>query len=210
MSRRTKVKKWQVVLRLGRLSTPQVIANAKHYVESMTGNIHFPYPTPGLATITSQISTLEDAYILSLTRAVGTVVAMHTERDSLSRMLTHLAAYVELVANADPLNASSIISAAGMIEKKHMTRAPKVFSATNGNVKGDVILDSKAVSGGVYIYQISTNPSSPKSWETISTSNTVRHLFTGLTSATTYFFRVAVIRKGIQEDWGPVAELIVL
>jgi hypothetical protein len=209
MSTTTHIRKWQIALRLARLSTPQLLANARHYVDSMTGNPYFPSPTPDLASIAAQITVLNDAYVLSLERTIGTVAAMHVQRDILCLKLKSLAAYVEHVANADPVNGSTIIQKAGMPEKRHMTRAPKVFSATIGTVKGQVILDSKAVKGGVYIYQISTSNGVQKKWDTIITSSSVRHKLMGLTSSTTYFFRVGVVDRGLPQNWSPVLQVSV-
>jgi hypothetical protein len=210
MSTKQKVKKKLVALGLSHATPPQQIVNAKHYVQSMTGNADFPSPSPTLATVSAQVAALEAAYDLSLTRARGTVGAMHVQLQTLNNLLKALAAYVENIANADPANASKIIAGAGMNEHKAPVKAPKTFTVRNGKVKGEVILNSKAVVRGTYIYEMTTDPNTASSWQAIFTGNTVRFVKTGLISATHYYFRVAVILKGVQGDWSPVLDLVVL
>jgi len=201
MSTTPKVLKKLVALNLTKLTPPQVVALANHCVTQMTGNAHFPTPSPTLATVTAQATALDNAYNLSLTRAKGSVSAMHTQLKQLNVLLKLLAAYVESIANADPQNAETIIVSAGMEVKKPAVRTPKTFTALPGTLKGTVKLDTKAARETAYIYQMTTDQTNVLSWSTVYTGTKVKFLMTGLTSATHYFFRVAYCIKGVQGNW---------
>ncbi|MFI5150298.1 MAG: fibronectin type III domain-containing protein [Bacteroidia bacterium] len=208
MSTTAKVPKRTVALFLNRKSIPQLIADAKHYVTQMTGNVNFPAPNPPLADITTEINTLDAAYNLSLTRARGSVAAMHTEATILRHSLKALGAYVELQANKDPENAAVIIEGAGMTVKKTSTRPPRVFSAKQGAVFGTVKLDSKAVKRGSYIYQLSTKPDDPTSWTEVYQGTRVKFTTKVLSRGTTYYFRTATIDKNGKSDWSDTISIM--
>jgi hypothetical protein len=71
MSTTPKLPKKSVALGLSKQSVPQIIASSDHYVTSMTGNAHFPVPTPTLAAVSAQVLVLTAAYNTALTRAKG-------------------------------------------------------------------------------------------------------------------------------------------
>jgi hypothetical protein len=210
MSSKPKVKKVQSALGLAHLSVPQMLANAQHYVQQMTGNANFPSPTPTLASITTQIGVLTNAYNLSLTRVKGSVETMHLEEKILHSMLTPLAAYVEGIANADPVNAVKIFLSSGMPQKRTAVHNPKTFTVVNGKLKGSVVINSKATRGATYIYQMTTDQTNAGSWVTIYSAGKVKFTKLGLTSGTKYYFRMAQAIKGVQGNFGDVLELLVL
>jgi hypothetical protein len=209
MSIASKVPIKETALLLSKQSPPQVSANASHYVQCMTGNANFPAPSPSLASVTALITALDNAYDVSLTRVRGSVSKMRVALKKLCISLKALAAYVESTANADPDNASNIIASSGMPEKKAKVRAPKGFTAKAGKLMGSVVLNTKAVKGSAYIYQMTTDPTNPASWVTICTVTKVRFTKTGLTSGTRYYFRVAVSTKSVQSDWSFVLNVLV-
>jgi hypothetical protein len=210
MNTQAKAVKVKTALGLTHLSVAQMMANATHYVQQMTGNAWFPSPNPTLATVTAQTGTLSSAYNLALTRVKGSSAAMNQDRKTLHVTLMALAAYVENIANANPAKAVEILQSSGMPEKKQAVRTPKKFSVVNGKLKGTVILNTKAVKGSAYIYQMTTDPNTPSSWTTIYTGPKVKFTKTGLTSTTHYFFREAINVKGIQGDWSAALDLVTL
>jgi hypothetical protein len=208
MSAKLKVRKKKVALLISKLTTPQLIANARHIVLSMTGNALFPSPVPALPGIDAEATALETAYGVSLTRAKGSSDKMHTERKMLSASLVSLANYVESVANANPDNTSHIISSAGMTEKKPSVRVPKGFTVKAGKDPGTAKISAQAIKRGIYVYEMTTDPATANSWAMIYTGNTVKYLKTGLSSGTRYYFRYAVITAGVQGNWSPVVNLM--
>jgi hypothetical protein len=192
-----------------RLPVSQVIANTKLYLQKMTGNASFATPNPTLAAISAQLTKLEASYLLSQSRAKGTVSQMRTDLKTLVILLKALAAYVEGIANADPDNAVTIIQSAGMVVKKTPNRAPKTFTAVVGKSPGSALLNTKAVSRSTYLYEMTTDPTNAASWVQIAANLTVKFIKTGLTSGTRYYFRVAVVTKGIQGAWSHVLNVMI-
>jgi hypothetical protein len=201
MSTSTHVTKRTVALFLNRKSIPQLIADAKFYVEQMTGNTNFPAPNPTLAGITNEISILETAYTLSQTRVQGAVAQMHSEAKALRISLKALGAYVELQANQDIEHAGSIIESAGMTVKNLPQRAPRIFSAKAGIAPGTVKLDTKAVKRGTYIYQMSLTSNNPNSWTEIYQGTRVKFTATDLKTGTLYYFRTCTVDKNGKSAW---------
>lgn len=201
-----KMSKLMVALLLSKKSIAQIIIDAKDYVTSMTGNVHFPGPSPALSVITTLVTTLEAAVAVAQTKLRGSVGKMHAELKALNIQLKLLAGYVESVANQDPDHAQDIIQSSGMLVKKHAQRPPKIFTAVQGKNSGDVVLNTKAVRHGAYIYQMSTDGIN---WTTIYTGTKVRFVKTGLTAGTHVFFRVAVSDKNGQGDYSHALSITV-
>ncbi|HEV7230874.1 MAG TPA: hypothetical protein VGO45_06075, partial [Bacteroidia bacterium] len=67
----------------------------------------------------------------------------------------------------------------------------------------------KAQKNAIYVYQMTTNPKNEASWTTIYKGLIAKFIKTGLTSGTRYYFRYAVILKGVQGAWSPVLSIIV-
>jgi hypothetical protein len=141
-----KVRLKLVALRLDRKSVLQVIADARHYVLSMTGHAYFPSPEPSLAAVTLLTDEQAAAQQAALSRAKGLTTQRDVIRKKLELMLTTLGAYVESTANrtGDPDMASAIIAASGMEERKFTPRTSKAFSAVHGPVSGSVRLSCPA------------------------------------------------------------------
>jgi hypothetical protein len=206
----TKPKKKLTALGMSKLTVPQLLNNANHYVACITANGYFLTPSPALASIAAQLGTLQTAYNLALTKAHGSAGAMRTEERKLVILLKGLASYVETIANGDTDHASEIIASSGMPEKKSVVHKPKTFTALPGKLKGSVNLNTKAVKGGsAYIYQMNTDPTNVANWVTVYTGTKVKFTKTGLTSATHAYFRVAVSTKGLQADWSNVLDVVV-
>jgi hypothetical protein len=205
MSTIKKEPKHVAVLDLTKLTVPQILLKATNIVTKMTGNVHFPTPTPTLAAVSAAITLASDALATAQTKAKGTASPMHAAVKALEILLKQLLAYVETTANADEANGVAIIESAGMSVRKTATRKPKVFTAVNIPLSpGSVLLNTKSVPRSVYHYQMTTDPNTGSSWVTISINQVVKYIKTGLTSGTKYYFRVAVITKSIEGPWSPV------
>jgi len=205
-----KTRKICVALGLWNIPIATLIQQSRHFVISMTGNPNFPSPSPDLASVTTQIDALENAYGVSLTRVMGSVSTMHTEARQLRFMLHALGAYVQNIANVNTAFAQEIIASAGMNEKKPIQRKPKEFNVKNGRIKGSVELNMKAVVHGAYIYQMSVDPANDSGWNTICISTRVKFIQAGLKSGGIYYFRSSVVSKGVQGNWSNVLEVMVI
>jgi hypothetical protein len=207
MARPTQYRK-SVALLLSKKSVPQIITDSNHIISCMTGNSHFPAPSPSLATLAINIANVQATYQTSLSGAKGTKGLMYVELKTLEISLKLLAAYVEANANVDAVNAENIILSAGMQVKKPSIRQPKIFTVKAGNIEGDVILNSKAVKRGAYVYQMTTDSGQTNGWVDVYTGLHVKCLVPGLVLGKQYFFRVAVIDKNGKGAWSHVLSYI--
>jgi hypothetical protein len=210
MTSKPKVIKHLVALNLSKLTPLQAITDTNHYVTQMTGNLHFPNPTPSLASITAQSVILDKAYAFSLTRAKGSVAKSNTELKTLKRLLKALGNYVETEANADPDNAASIILTSGMLLKKAGQRPPKVFEVIAMKIPGSIKLSTKSAKGAIYIYERTTDPSNPNSWFSLGALRKVTYIDMGLVSGTRYFYRTAISIDGKVGRWSLIKDAVAL
>jgi len=209
MNKIKKALKRVVVLGLKDISVPQLMVNTKHYLQKMRGNAAFASLTAELRVIAAQLAKLETSYAVSQSRQRGTVDQMHTERKTLEVLLKGLGGLVEVIANSDPENALNIIESAGMVARKLPNTVPKQFSVKAGKEPGSVILNTKAMKRGTYIYEMTTDPNNPSGWEQIIVDVTVRHSWSGLSSGVRYYFRVAVVAAHVKCVWSPVLNILI-
>ncbi len=195
-------------MKLARLSIPKKIEKARFIVTSMTGNANFPTPSPTLASITTNVNNLEAAHIAAQGGGSDDTAAMHAKELVLDLSLKSLAAYVEGIANANPLTAEATILGAGMDTKAPSVRAAREFHAAPTGKPGEVKLSTKFVKRATYIFQQSTAPDTESSWVTIGQSTRATLTKNSLVSGTRYYFRVAVVDKDGQGPWSNVVNMI--
>lgn len=213
------MKKQVVVLKLARLSIPRKIEKARFIVISMTGNANFTTPSPTLVTITTNVNALETASIAAAGGGADDTANMHAKELLLDLSLKSLAAYVEGIANVNPLSAEAIILSAGMEVKSSGVRTAHEFAVEPTGDPGEVSMSTKFVQRATFIWQMSTTApnagtgSAPGGqgalaaaqagavWETIGQGTRSKFLKTGLVSGTRYYFRVAVVDKNGQGPW---------
>ncbi|HXC05181.1 MAG TPA: fibronectin type III domain-containing protein [Bacteroidia bacterium] len=204
-----KITKRQVALRLKYKSTPQLIADTKHYLDNLSGNVYFPSPYPALADVSAQLQVVETCYTISQMRERGAADKTRAERKDLERLLKALAAHVEYVSNSDPDNAENRILSSGMPLKKPSSRKPKTFTTILTEVPGQVKLNSKRQSqSSCYVYEMSTNPSDESGWTVVATTNNVKAFVNDLLPDIRYYFRVRVITKREPGTWSSVVNLV--
>jgi hypothetical protein len=210
MSTKTKVNKKMVALGLSRKTVPQLITDVEHYLASMTANAHFPNPSPALSVIAANLSVVKNDLAVSMTRVRGSVAKLHADVRVLITKLRTLAQYVEGEANLDPDHATDIILSAGMVVKKNTPRPPRVFSVTLGKNHGSVLLNTKGIARGAYLYDMTTDASlAPASWIRIYEGVKVKYVKDSLSPGTRYFFRSATIDKNGLSNYSPVLSVVV-
>ena len=197
-----------VVLRLSRLSIPKKIAKARFIVISMAGNVNFVTPNPTLATITTNTNALETASIAAAGGGVDETANMRAKEVILDLSLDSLGAYVEGLANANPINAEAIILSAGMDVKGHPIHVAREFHVEGTGNPGEVRLATKHARYATFIFQMTTDPNNANSWIVIAQSTRAKFLKTGLLSGTRYHFRTAVVDKHGQGPWSNVLNII--
>jgi hypothetical protein len=180
----------------------------RHVVSCMTGNAKVPNPSPALQAITNACTALDGSQA-----ALPGGPAATAQRDAnwvtLFQLLEHELDYVNGVAQQQTTaaEAEAVILGSGYSLRAAYSRDKDTFAATNGATSGEARLDAKAVSRDAsYYWQWSTDM---KSWTSVPETKKCYTLITGLTPATTYYFRFrALTRKGMT-DWSQVVWLLV-
>src|SRR5579871_125863 len=95
-----------------------VIAFAQSVSTAMTGNPHFTSPTPPLSKLDSDTADLVSAESAVLTRTKGATVTRDQKLAVVKEDLQHLKGYVQVVADANPAIAETIIESSGMSLQK--------------------------------------------------------------------------------------------
>jgi hypothetical protein len=185
-----------------------VIAFGQSVSTAMTGNASFPSPTPPLATLDADIAALVAAESAVLSRLKGAAVTRDEKLAIVKDDLLHLKNYVQGVADANPGTAQSIIESAGMGLRKVTVRMKGDLVVEQGAVSGSAHLVAKAAGRrAAYEWQYSTDQ---KSWSYGPTTLGAKADILGLTVGTTYYFRVSVVLKTGEGNFGQVVSLTVL
>jgi hypothetical protein len=180
----------------------------RHVVSCMTGNAKVPSPNPPLSDITNACA----AFDVSQAAMPGNKAATK-RRDAdwlaLLLLLHHELDYVnsEAEQQTTPAEAEAVITGSGFSVRKGYARNKDTLAAKYGLASGDVKLDAKAVSPDAsYYWQWSTDM---RSWVSLPETKKASTTVTGLTPATTYYFRFrALTRKGMS-DWSQIISLLV-
>jgi hypothetical protein len=204
------MKKQVVVLKMTGLSIPEKIERSRFIVTSMTGNGNFPTPSPALDAITTCTINLEIASLASEGGGVDDTANMHAKELLLELALKSLTAYVEEIANSNPLDAETIILSAGMGVKAPGGRSSKDFEVTPTGNTDEVKLSIRSSPRATFIFQMTTDVGNPASWTAIGRSTRATMVKSGLTSGTRYYFRSAMIEKNGQNPWSDVKSCVAL
>jgi Fibronectin type III domain len=206
MTTSTKIPHTGAVLKMPR-QNKGIATFATSIVNAMTGNASFPSPTPPLATVTADIAAFEAAEAAVLSRTKGAAVARNEKLATLKVDLAHEMAYVQEVADANPANSQSIIESAGMSVRKTASRPKNALTVELAAVSGSVKLVAKAVSHRAgYEWQYSTDQ---KTWISAPVTLQAKTEITGLTPATTYYFRVRGVTKAGEGGFSQTVSILV-
>jgi len=186
-----------------------LITFAQSVATAMTGNASFLSPVPTLATLEADIATLVTAETAALTRAKGAAQNRNAKRVVVKGDLERLKAYVQWVADAaNPSDAAAVILSAGMSVRKVTPHAKADLAVKQGAVSGALTLTAKAAATkAAYNWQYSIDK---KTWTPLPQTLKAKTGVSGLTAATTYYFRCqALTPKGGESDWGQVVSFLV-
>lgn len=199
-------KKHSVVLKQSGLSVPVKIEKARYYAGKITGNPHFIAPQPTPADILSAAQQLEVAWEASRDGSRTATRTMYNREGELDRLIAKLGNYVEDLANETNIP-DMIITSAGMEFRLSPGRGAQDFAATNGNLKGVILVTAKAVRGKSG-YEWQMRPKGIADWTTAAITVQARYTFSNLTSGNVYEFRQRTITKSGAGDWSGVEELM--
>jgi hypothetical protein len=191
---------------------PKLSSKAKGVVQAMTGNSNIPatFPTnvPTLATVTSDITALDNAESLALTKVIGSVEARNIKKEVVIKDMHIYQAFVQNIADNSPANALQIIKSAGMDVKQSIAHSISDFSVSYGDVSGTVLLLAKAVAKRAsYEWQMGTDG---KTWVNLPHTLSCKTSVTGLTPGTTYYFRFNAVTKDGEGTWSQVSSIVAI
>jgi len=185
-----------------------VIAFAQNVASAISGNPHFPSPTPTLATFQADVAALNMAETAVLSRTKGAVEARNAKLAIVRTDLENLKTYVQSVAAvASPSDADAMIESAGMTIRKVTLHDKPAVAAKQGSVTGTVNLAAKAAAKkAAYTWQYSTDQ---KTWTTVPQTMQSKTGISGLVGGTTYYFRFQSVTKAGVGDWSQTVALMV-
>ena len=191
------------------VSVPRLITTVAMVLQKMTGNPHFPSPTPSLSTVKAALDELEAAEVAALRRGVDTVSRRESKRVALISLMEQLRAYVQRIADASPEESAGIIMSAGMSVKRHPGGPKRSFVVRHGDVSGSVkVMARTAAKRASYDWEVSTDGGA--TWRALpSTLRATMHA-SGFTPATRVSFRYRALTKDGLSDWSQPVEIIVL
>lgn len=191
---------------------PEFIAKAKNIVTMMTNNTNFPTPypsnTPALATVTADITALETAESLALTKVKGAAEARDVKKSLVMKDLYALLRYVQGVADNNPASSEAIIMSSGFDVKKGAERIKAPFEALNGSVSGSVVLRAKSAGRRAsYEWEMSKDN---LNWAELPSTLQSKTEVKGLSPGSTMYFRFrAVLTKG-ESSWSQSVSIVIV
>jgi len=204
----------KIKLNLSALTVPDKIAKARQIVTKMTGNAHFPTPTPNLVSVSDATDFAENANGQAQSArqtAKQKTSALNQAEDALDKLLNQIAAYVESIAGGD----EQIILSAGMdvraaaVATTDPPGQPQALTPTAGDHDGEIDLSWDTIPGAKsYVIDQSIDPVTPTTWAHSGVSTRSAYTAKSLASGTRYWFRVAGVNSNGQSGWSDPATKI--
>jgi len=195
-----------VTLKLTKLSAEQKVTFATHVQSNMTSNTNFTSPFPALSVLGTAITAANTAIASQVPGNKSSTKNVKDKVYQLVRVLKAMAAYVEFTSNDN----ATIALTSGFFVKGHTTPTKGDITVKHGVNSGEIDLVAKAQRGASYVWQYTSTPSVSTSWVTAAITKQAKHSITGLTPATNYSFRVALVTKSGQQPFCNVVVLLAL
>lgn len=162
--------------------------------------------TPLLAQTTTDLNALDAAQQLAHKGSPAQTADRNAKLKVVQSDARQLKAFVQSVADADLLNAQSIIESSGMSVAKKPLRTKPDLAATVGKVPTTATLSAKALKSKVaYQWQMSVDQ---KTWTDLPGTVKATTSVANLTPGTIYYFRFRTLTVAGLSDWSTVASLI--
>jgi hypothetical protein len=187
------MKKSKITLRLSKLGDADLEARSFGIVAAMTGNAHFPEPTPALADLNNSLKLFSDSLAFAKTGDRVKAILKNQRRDDLELLLTNLANYCSFIAQGDRfILASSGFSLNAETSASKTLADPANFTVEIGCKSGDALAYVNAVPNAkAYLYRWGIAPIANEAWfHTIHSQP--YFTITGLVPGTIYSFQIGV------------------
>jgi hypothetical protein len=208
MAKRQDTNKIEVTLGLPR-TIADLLVYAQVIHDAMAANPKsLPSPSPALSVLQTDIDTAASKEAIARTRVAGAVTDRDLAVRALKVDLNNERSYVELVANADPANASQIAQDAGMSLHKRTAPNKPPLAVKAGATSGSVKVVAKATKGAkANDWQLSTDGG--KTWVDLPSTTKAETSVANLTPGTLVQVRQRVLTKAGESDWSvPVPHVV--
>ncbi|HEY5592173.1 MAG TPA: hypothetical protein VIK55_14305 [Paludibacter sp.] len=199
-----------IKLRTVVLNFPRIIAvfivYAKAIYLAMFENPIFAASAAKVANLYLDITALEIAEAgFKRTKPTHNISERNAALEKVKADLRSLRNDVQELANADPVNAESIIESSGMSAKDQALHGKQQNTAKDGVESGSV--DLTAEGAGYHNWRISTDETA---WTLLSSSRTAKKTATGLTPGTNYYFQnKRMLPNNEESEWSQSVKIMV-
>ncbi len=138
----------KIALYLSRYALLELAEFADHIHDSMTGNVNFPNPSPGLVVFQAANVELRNATKALKSGDKATKLKVEEARYEVETILKSLASYVEYISRDN----EAIALSSGFELQKSTTREANIFKAVQGAV-GTVELSTPYEKGVSYVWE---------------------------------------------------------
>ncbi len=185
------MKKTKIKSNFTGLSDPALDARASGIISAMTGNPHFPQPTPALEDVSNSLKLFSEALALSKTGDQVKAAYKNQLRDNLDDLLTKLANYCSFIAQGDRFKLTS--SGFQVNAEANSSKAvgfPENFSVEIGQQSGSAFASvNRVANANSYLFRWGVAPIANDNWfNTVSSQS--RLAITGLVRGTNYSFQI--------------------
>ncbi len=202
----------KVVTRFARYKDADLEQKAQHILTSLTGNAHFPTPTPALTELQAAITAYSTALEKAMDGTKQDTAVKNQARDVLETVISKLALYVQLNGNDDVaiilssgFDVSKPAAPVGILDK------PENLIVSPGAAKGSVDVSVNAVAhASGYQYEHTDAPVTATSAWTVITDTAAFHTLSNLQSGKEYAFRVTAIGSDPSRVYSDVITSFVL
>ena len=187
------MKKSKIKSHFATFSDAELEARSFGIIAAMTGNTHFPEPSPTLEDLNNSLKLFSDALALAKTGDRVKAVYKNHLRDNLDALLTRLANYCSFIAQGDRfILASSGFSLNAETSAPKTLGAPENFSVEIGRQTGEALAFVNSVANAkAYLFRWGIAPIANDTWlHTIHSKP--RLTITGLQPGTAYSFQIGV------------------
>lgn len=186
---------------------PEFIERVDFILDKMRGDALFQGAAAQIAAAQALNDTLKTMQISAKNRTSGAATARDDQQKLVKYAVQGLLLVVQQSADADPDHAAAIITGAGMSVVPFTPRTILPFVVTQGDVSGEVVARVQSHGRGcTYWFASSTDQ---KTWAVGAPTRVAHDTFSGLTPATTYWFRYQVLTPKGMTDWSQPISLIV-
>jgi hypothetical protein len=192
-----------VAINFAKLGDSSLVTKTEYIITSMTGNTHYPTPTPTIPVVQTAATAFQDTLAAATDGGKIKTAQKNAAREALLDLLRNLALYVQQHCQDDLATLlSSGFEARKEPQPAGVLPAPEGATLLNGTLTGTLNLRSKPVTNArSYEAQTTTDVNKADSWDAVGTFTSTRIELADLTPGTTYWARLRAIGAAGPGAW---------